>query len=178
MFLLVLIDADTYRGYSSCVSFRCTKVLDDEMYLKCPAPINVHNDADPLSLNSKDIFEEIGYRASQHWVPETDKPYICSNCGKGYTHIFTLNRHRRTVCGGGLSGQQLDDSLTPDQSGKPVFVCPKCGKGYTWKASLQRHLSTGCGLPPMFCCKLCDYRTSRKDILFRHMRHVHSRLPA
>ncbi|CAK9815810.1 Longitudinals lacking protein, isoforms J/P/Q/S/Z [Anthophora plagiata] len=72
----------------------------------------------------------------------------------------------------------MDDSLAPDQSGKPVFVCPKCGKGYTWKASLQRHLSTGCGLPPMFYCKLCDYRTSRKDILFRHMRHVHSRLRA
>ncbi|KZC13548.1 Longitudinals lacking protein, isoforms A/B/D/L [Dufourea novaeangliae] len=58
-----------------------------------------------------------------------------------------------------------------------MFVCPRCGKGYTWKASLHRHLSTGCGLPPMFSCQICDYRTSRKDILIRHMRHVHSQFP-
>ncbi|XP_036145501.1 zinc finger protein 121-like [Monomorium pharaonis] len=59
--------------------------------------------------------------------------------------------------------------------GKPNFVCPKCGKGYAWKASLQRHLSTVCGTPPMLFCNICGYKTSRKDVLFRHMRHVHPR---
>nr|XP_031848641.1 zinc finger protein 169-like [Nomia melanderi] len=78
------------------------------------------------------------------------------------------------ICGD--LGYLLDDAA--DQSGKPIFICPRCGKGYTWKASLQRHLSTGCGLPPMFCCRICEYRTSRKDILFRHMRHVHSQFLA
>ncbi|KAG7205736.1 hypothetical protein KM043_007685 [Ampulex compressa] len=72
------------------------------------------------------------------------------------------------------AGQQSEDPLALDQSGKPIFVCLKCGKGYTWKASLQRHLTTRCGIPPMFHCNVCGYRTSRKDILFRHIRHVHS----
>ncbi|XP_076621378.1 uncharacterized protein LOC143341885 isoform X3 [Colletes latitarsis] len=151
------------------------------MFLKpCLPPTGVPNNAtatfDPGLGCSAD--PRLLFQGSSAWVPETDKPYMCSSCGKGYTHIFTLNRHRRTVCGISLSGHQLDDTISPDQFGKPIFVCPKCGKGYTWKASLQRHLSTGCGLPPMFCCNLCDYRTSRKDILFRHMRHVHSRHPA
>ncbi|KOC67974.1 Zinc finger protein Xfin [Habropoda laboriosa] len=81
---------------------------------------------------------------------------LCLKCAKRYSDWRSLRKHMNFFCqmclGGCLSGQQLDDSLAPDQSGKPVFVCPKCGKGYTWKASLQRHLSTGCGLPPMFCC--------------------------
>ncbi|EFN84268.1 Longitudinals lacking protein, isoforms J/P/Q/S/Z [Harpegnathos saltator] len=66
-----------------------------------------------------------------------------------------------------------EDLLGAEHSGKPLFVCPKCGKGYSWKASLQRHLSTVCGTPPMLFCNLCGYKSSRKDVLFRHMRHVH-----
>ncbi|XP_032662889.1 oocyte zinc finger protein XlCOF20-like [Odontomachus brunneus] len=67
------------------------------------------------------------------------------------------------------------EDLLAEHSGKPLFVCPKCGKGYSWKASLQRHLSTVCGTPPMLFCNLCGYKSSRKDVLFRHMRHVHPR---
>ncbi|XP_033304273.1 oocyte zinc finger protein XlCOF6-like isoform X2 [Bombus vosnesenskii] len=160
MFLLVLIDADTYRGYSSCVSFRCT-ILGDEMYLKCPAPVDVHNDAaDPLSLNSKDIFEEIGYRASQHWVPETDKPYICSNCGKGYTHIFTLNRHRRTVCG-----------KRRNNGGK--WKCTRCKRSYATKGNLDRHIQYACGVKRKFCCFVCHSMFTQRCSLIRHLKTFH-----
>ncbi|XP_024889492.1 zinc finger and SCAN domain-containing protein 10-like [Temnothorax curvispinosus] len=67
--------------------------------------------------------------------------------------------------------QQFED-LGEYVQGKPN-VCPKCGKGYAWKASLQRHLSTVCGTRPKFFCSLCGYKTNRKDVLVRHIRHVH-----
>ncbi|KAL0132452.1 hypothetical protein PUN28_000297 [Cardiocondyla obscurior] len=68
---------------------------------------------------------------------------------------------------------QLSEDLG-EYVGKPN-VCLKCGKSYAWKTSLQRHLSTVCGTQHKFFCNLCGYTTNRKDVLVRHMRHVHQR---
>ncbi|XP_053973118.1 zinc finger protein 142-like [Hylaeus volcanicus] len=57
---------------------------------------------------------------------------------------------------------------------KPILFCPNCGKGpFTWKTNLRRHLSTSCGRSPKFHCDICVFKTSRKDILLRHMRNMH-----
>ncbi|XP_014482688.1 PREDICTED: zinc finger protein 771-like [Dinoponera quadriceps] len=75
----------------------------------------------------------------------------------------------------GLGAVTKSEDLLVEHSGKSLFVCPKCGKGYSWKACLQRHLTTVCGTPPMLSCSFCGYESSRKDVLFRHMRLVHPR---
>ncbi|XP_076621377.1 uncharacterized protein LOC143341885 isoform X2 [Colletes latitarsis] len=126
------------------------------MFLKpCLPPTGVPNNAtatfDPGLGCSAD--PRLLFQGSSAWVPETDKPYMCSSCGKGYTHIFTLNRHRRTVCG-----------KIRNTNGK--WKCPRCTRSYVTEGNLVRHVSlirhlrnfhnesfdstNGAGVPPEF----------------------------
>jgi hypothetical protein len=50
--------------------------------------------------------------------------------------------------------------------------CPKCNKSYTRKASLYVHVNLDCGRGA-FVCSHCDYRSTRKCNLKRHLYAVH-----
>ncbi|XP_026830619.1 gastrula zinc finger protein 5-1-like [Ooceraea biroi] len=108
-------------------------------------------------------------RKHMNFFCQMEPLYPCPYCSHR-ARIPTLLKYH--IVRFGLDAQQSEDSFG-EQSDKPNFVCPKCNKGYAWKASLQRHLSTVCGTSLMFYCNLCGYKTSRKDVLFRHIRHVH-----
>nr|XP_033333669.1 zinc finger protein 467-like [Megalopta genalis] len=95
------------------------------------------------------------------WIPETDKPYMCSSCGKGYTHIFTLNRHRRTVCG-----------KIRNTSGK--WKCPRCTRSYVTEGNLVRHVRFECGVRRKFCCIFCNRKFTQRCSLIRHLRNFHN----
>ena len=139
---------------------------DDQMYLKCLPLIDVQNNTDPFSPGVSPgyqnlLFEEIGYRSSQQWMPETDKPFMCSNCGKGYTHVFTLNRHRRTVCG-----------KNRNTTGK--WKCARCKRSYATKGNLDRHIQYACGVKRKFRCFVCQRMFTQRCSLIRHLKNFHN----
>ncbi|KOX74700.1 Zinc finger protein Xfin [Melipona quadrifasciata] len=150
---------------------------DDQMYLKCLPLIDVQNNADPFSPGVSPgyqnlLFEEIGYRNSQQWMPETDKPFMCSNCGKGYTHVFTLNRHRRTVC---VKGLLFCDRLPRAiwRRCRDDLLCLKCAKKYSDWRSLRKHMNFFCQMEPLYPCPYCSYRARIPTLLKYHVRREH-----
>ncbi|XP_053974161.1 zinc finger protein 787-like [Hylaeus anthracinus] len=134
------------------------------MFLKqCLPPPDIPNNApapfDPGLGCSAD--PRLLFQGSSAWIPETDKPYMCSSCGKGYTHIFTLNRHRRTVCG-----------KIRNTNGK--WKCPRCTRSYVTEGNLVRHVRFECGVRRKFCCIFCNRKFTQRCSLIRHLRNFHN----
>ena len=114
----------------------------------------------PVDLKRiEEIFQQS--QASSSWLPEADKPYTCSSCGKCYTHIFTLNRHRRTVCG-----------KIRNTSGK--WKCPRCSRAYATEGNLMRHIKFECGVRRRFICIICNHRFTQRCSLLRHLKSFHN----
>lgn len=55
--------------------------------------------------------------------------------------------------------------------------CPNsCGRLYSGtqrKQNLKKHLKLECGVAPMFFCKICTRRFTRKENLKRHLVMIH-----
>lgn len=98
---------------------------------------------------------------SEYWTPQTDKPYFCKKCCKGFTHEFTLNRHRRTVCG-----------KFKDNGGK--YLCKRCDRRYKSEGNLVRHQKYECGVKRQFVCMFCKHPFTQRCSLIRHMKHFHN----
>ncbi|XP_019697136.1 putative transcription factor Ovo-like 1 [Harpegnathos saltator] len=99
-------------------------------------------------------------QGSSSWKPQTDKPYMCSKCGKGLSHIFTLNRHRKTVCG-----------KVRSTSGK--WKCEHCARSYKTEGNLSRHTRYECGVPRQFYCVFCKRAFTQRCSLSRHLKKFH-----
>ncbi|XP_062895155.1 uncharacterized protein LOC134341237 [Mobula hypostoma] len=99
--------------------------------------------------------------------PPTDKPerpYICSECRKGFTQLPLLQTHWSihpremsftcSECGKGFT---RSSNLLAHQSvhtGERPFICSDCGKAFTRSYHLQRHQRVHTGERP-FICSIC-----------------------
>ncbi|XP_072471916.1 zinc finger protein 446 isoform X2 [Notamacropus eugenii] len=54
-------------------------------------------------------------------MPPGEKPYRCSECGKGFRELSTLRNHRRS------------------HTGEKNYQCQECGKAFNWKSQLVIH---------------------------------------
>ncbi|KAI4474888.1 hypothetical protein M0804_014614 [Polistes exclamans] len=90
---------------------------------------------------------------------KTDKPYMCSKCYKGFTHIYSMKRHQRTVCG-----------KIRNTNGK--YKC-ECGKSYATLGNLVRHVNNECGVERRFCCYFCHGKFTQNCSRIRHLRKFH-----
>ncbi|TRZ01556.1 hypothetical protein DNTS_030601 [Danionella cerebrum] len=90
-------------------------------------------------------------RSSQSGTPGdgTDKPYLCTVCGRGFSRRETLRRHERVHTGEkpfhcDICGKDFREPfhLTKHQtvhSGEKNYKCTLCGKDFGYAQSLKRH---------------------------------------
>ena len=83
------------------------------------------------------------------------KQFICELCGNAYSRTTGLKQHMVSV-----------------HSTQRDFPCTECGKAFTNKNRLANHLRIHTGAKP-FKCKVCDYRSNRRDNVLLHCKKVH-----
>ncbi|XP_069107657.1 uncharacterized protein [Argopecten irradians] len=79
------------------------------------------------------------------------KPFICDQCGRGFSHLGDYNSHVKT-----------------HKDGMP-FRCTECGVGFRKSGHLINHKRVHTGEKP-FVCKLCNSTFGQLGTLKRHMR--------
>lgn len=119
---------------------------------------------DPTNFRSRSGSEPI-LPATQDvsiWKPKTDKPYMCPVCSKGFSHVFTLLRHRNTVCG-----------KIRNTTGE--WKCRHCNRTYETKGNLTRHCKFECGVSRQFYCIFCNRKFTQRCSVKRHIENFHKK---
>ncbi|XP_039623631.1 gastrula zinc finger protein xFG20-1-like [Polypterus senegalus] len=111
-----------------------------------------------------------------------EKPYVCSECGKIFTHKSHFQTHKRihtgekpywcTECGERFTQKSHLQRHTRIHTGERPYGCTECGKCFMRKSDLQMHERIHTGEKP-YCCSACDKRFTRKSHLQIHER-VHT----
>ncbi|XP_029284253.1 zinc finger protein 135-like, partial [Cottoperca gobio] len=79
-----------------------------------------------------------------------EKPFSCSECGRGFIHKRSMKRHNLS------------------HTGEKPYSCSECGKIFGRKSHLKEHMLTHGGEKP-FSCPQCGKLFGRKTRLNRHM---------
>ncbi|XP_046695943.1 histone-lysine N-methyltransferase PRDM9-like isoform X1 [Silurus meridionalis] len=114
-------------------------------------------------------------------TPE-NRPYRCSQCGKGFNHKCVLRKHRRIHTGEkphrcshcGKSFIQKCDLQQHERThtGEKPYHCSQCGKSFSHHSHLQLHQRIHTGEKP-FQCSECGKSFTQKSNLQVHLR-VHT----
>ncbi|XP_077107105.1 uncharacterized protein LOC143764901 [Ranitomeya variabilis] len=115
----------------------------------------------------------------RHEIPNEDRPFACSECGKGFTQKAYLVKHQKIhtgekpfSCSECEKRFLLKDHLERHQrihTGEKPFSCSECGRCFTQKKSLVQHHKIHTGEKP-FSCLECGKCFTRKCQLEIHQR--------
>lgn len=115
-------------------------------------------------------------------VPPTEKPHVCTECGKAFCYKSEFIRHQRshtgekpygcTECGKAFSHKSTLIKHQRIHSGIRPFECFFCGKAFTQKSHRKEHQRTHTGERP-FVCNDCGKSFGEKSYLNVH-RKIHT----
>ncbi|CAB3223112.1 unnamed protein product [Arctia plantaginis] len=108
-----------------------------------------------------------------------EKPFLCSQCGKGFSQKTNLAQHTRRhqglkpfkceSCEKRFVSKGELDAHTRKHSGAHPFVCDDCGNGFTTSSALVKHRRIHTGERP-YQCDLCPMRFAASGTLKNHRR--------
>ncbi|CAL4159253.1 unnamed protein product, partial [Meganyctiphanes norvegica] len=108
------------------------------------------------------------------------KPFLCTICGKGYSHKLTLVNHMKThdeeqpfyctICAQGFSRQNILMKHNEIHHSESPFACTTCGQIFTERDVFTRHLATHTDEKPRpYKCTTCSKAFTLRGTLERHM---------
>ncbi|PIO22732.1 hypothetical protein AB205_0022320, partial [Aquarana catesbeiana] len=116
-----------------------------------PATSNVHPAPHSVDGPSYSSYPEEPQTVRDGAVLPTEKMFSCTECGKGFSFKFSLNRHKLS------------------HTGAKPYSCPECGKCFVHKSSLNKHQRSHTGEKP-YSCPECGKSFSDNSHFYRHQK--------
>ena len=117
---------------------------------------------------------------------DSDRNYMCSDCGQTFKWSHSLKRHQRThqthpdlryTCNFCFKTFSRKDHLTIHEdlhtTSSETFPCAQCGATFKNRKTLTGHMKTHTSQKD-FKCQECDSKFTRRASLNRHVRAAHA----
>ena len=138
----------------------------------------------------EECFEsELDLEIHVNRVHENSLSFVCTECQQIFNNFIELSTHCTQTHPNPKAFLSSDDEKISQKWTKPknrsksnrakrqpvvdLTYCGRCHQRFTTKQLLLTHSSVVHNIP-VFECDLCDYRTERKQTLFRHKEAMHS----
>jgi len=97
---------------------------------------------------------------------DSQKPFVCKQCHKGFGYNFQLKTHMSNIHGVGPPKEKRDEDKSPK-------MCELCGMSYRCKSSLRLHMFEKHGDDKVRCGQ-CEMTFNHPVTLQKHVRKKHT----